>query len=190
MRKIINVILKSFEYILTTCIILISIVVAINFLQLNILKKEHTNFMGYSVFKVISDSMAPTIVKNDVIIVKIKSEIKKNDIITYKLKDDFITHRVVEIKKDSYITRGDSNNVGDSPVSKDIIVGKVVKILPKLGIWKDIIMTPKIFILLIVTIVLFSSSFKDWTKRQYNKYKDFKITSDSIIEGRSKDEKE
>lgn len=190
MHKIISIFFKTIEYILITCIVLISIIVTINFVQLKIMKKDYANFMGYSIFKVISNSMAPTIVKNDVIIVKINSEIKKNDVITYKLKDDFITHRVVDIKKDSYITRGDSNNIGDSPISKDKIVGKVVKILPKLGVWKDILMTPKIFILLFVTIILFSSSFKDWTKRQYNKFKDFKITRDSIIEGRDKDEEE
>ncbi|MDD4831614.1 MAG: signal peptidase I [Bacilli bacterium] len=188
MHKIVSNILKLFEYVLITCILFISIIVAINFVQLNIMKKDYTNFMSYSIFKVISDSMAPTIVKNDVIIVKINDEIKKGDIITYKLKDDFITHRVVDIKNNEYITRGDSNNVGDSPIPKEKIVGKVVKIIPKLGIWKDILMTPKIFILLIVTVILFSSSFKDWTKRQYKKYKDYKITSDSIIEGRNKDE--
>ncbi|MDD3995536.1 MAG: S26 family signal peptidase, partial [Bacilli bacterium] len=87
MHKIVSNILKLFEYVLITCILFISIIVAINFVQLNIMKKDYTNFMSYSIFKVISDSMAPTIVKNDVIIVKINDEIKKGDIITYKLKD-------------------------------------------------------------------------------------------------------
>ena len=133
--------------------------------------------------------MSPYIVKNDIIIVKLNSEIKKNDVITYKLKNDFITHRVVSINKTSYLTRGDYNNVGDEPIPKKDVVGKVVKILPKLGIWKDIIMTPKVFVLLFITTLLFSSSFKDWTKKQYNRYKDFRITNDSIIEGRNDDEK-
>lgn len=188
MQKIVSKIIKYFEYVLIICILFISVLVTINFIQLNIMKKDYTNFVGYSIFKVISDSMAPKIVKNDVIIVKINDKIQKGDIITYKLKNDFITHRVIDIKNDEYITRGDSNNVGDSPISKDKVVGKVIKIIPKLGIWKDILMTPKIFILLIVTVLLFSSSFKDWTMKQYKKYKDYRITSDSIIEGRNKDE--
>ena len=138
------------------CILLVSLIAAINFFQLNIMKKDYTNFFGYSVFKVISDSMSPYIVKNDIIIVKLNSEIKKNDVITYKLKNDFITHRVVSINKTSYLTRGDYNNVGDEPIPKKDVVGKVVKILPKLGIWKDIIMTPKVFVLLFITTLLFS----------------------------------
>ncbi len=189
MGNVLSKILKTFEYILIVTIILVSIVVVINFFQLKILKKDYTNFLGYTVFEVISDSMAPTIKKEDIIIVKINSDIKENDIITYKLKGAFITHRVVEIRKDLYITKGDSNNIGDSPIPKKDVVGKVIKTFPKLGIWRDIIMTPKVFILLVITAILFSSSFKDWTRRQYHKFKDFKITSDSIIEGRNDDEK-
>ena len=85
---------------------------------------------------------------------------------------------------------GDLNNIGDEPVPKSSVVGKKIKVLPKMGIWKEILMTPKVFVLLFITIMLFSSSFKDWTKKQYNKLKDFKITNDSIIESCSdKDEK-
>lgn len=185
-KKVFNIL----EKVLIGLISLLSLVVIINFIQLNILKKEYTNFFGYSVFKVISDSMYPSIKKNDVIIVKIGDDIKIGDVITYKLDGEFITHRVSEIKEDSYITIGDLNNIGDKPVPKSSVVGKEIKVLPKMGIWKDILMTPKVFILLFTTIVLFSSSFKDWTKKQYNKLKDFKITNDSIIESCSdKDEK-
>lgn len=189
--QFINKIFKFLEKFLIISIAILSLIVLINFVQLNILKKEYTNFFGYSIFKVISDSMAPTIKKNDIIVVKIKDDIKINDVITYKLNGDFITHRVTSIEKDSYLTMGDSNNIGDKPVPKSTVVGKVTKVFPKLGIWRDILMTPKIFILLFFTIVLFSSSFKDWTKKQYNKFKDFKITNDSIIESCSdNDEKE
>lgn len=181
---------KILEKTLIVVISIMSLIVLINFIQLNILKKEYTNFFGYSVFKVISDSMAPYIRKNDIIIVKITDDIKENDVITYKLNGEFITHRVESINDDSYVTKGDSNNIGDKPVPKKDVVGKEVKIFHKLGIWKDILMTPKIFILLIFTIVVFSSSFKDWTKKQYYKFKDFRITNDSIIEGCSdEDEK-
>lgn len=191
MRKAMNKILKSLEYILIVSIIIVSIIAIFNFIQLKVLKKEYTNFFGHSVFKVISDSMAPSIRKGDIIIVKIGTAIKKQDVITYKQKNDFITHRVLEIKDTTFITRGDSNNIGDVPIPKQDVVGKVVKIFPKLGIWRDIIMTPKIFALLVVTMVLFSASVKDWTglKAKYKKYKDFKVTNDSIIEGCDKDEK-
>jgi signal peptidase I len=153
------------------------------------MKKDYPNFFGYTVFKVISDSMAPTIRKNDVIVVKINDQtIKKQDIITYKVGKDFITHRVIDIQDASYITKGDYNNIGDKPIFKETVIGKVIKILPNFGVWKDVIMTPKILIVFFITMLLLSSTFKDWTKAKYNNLKDFRITNDSIIEGIGEDD--
>lgn len=183
MKTFINSILKISEYILKFIIAIITMVVLFNFIQLNIMKKEYPNFFGYTIFEVISDSMSPKINKGDVIIVKINDpDIKKQDIITYKDKRDFITHRVVEVQEKAYITKGDYNNTGDRPIFKENVVGKVIKILPRFGVWKNILTTPKILIIFLITIILLSSSFKDWTKAKYHSLKDFKITNDSIIE--------
>lgn len=187
MKDIINTIIKIVKYILIVLIIIASIVVTTNFVQLRILKKDHTNLFGYSFFVVVTNSMAPTIETDDVIIVKIGSEAKINDIITYKKASVFVTHRVTAVQKDLYIAKGDANNVGDEPVRREEVVGKVVRTFKKLGIWKKVLMTPQVFILLAITLLLFNDSFKDWTKSQYYRYRDFRITRDSIIEG--KDEK-
>ena len=184
MGKILSTFLKVIEYILKTAITIITIIVLFNFVQLKIMKKSYPNFFGYTLFKVISDSMYPAIKQNDVIIVKINEQnIQKNDVITYKVNKDFITHRVVDIRDNAYITKGDYNNTGDTPIFKTDVVGKVIKVLPKFGVWKDVLMTPKILIVFFITIFLFSSSFKDWTKKKYHYLKDFRITNDSIIEG-------
>ncbi len=189
MKKFLNLSLKAIEYILKAIIVIVTIIVIFNFIQIKILKKDYPNFFGFTVFKVISDSMAPAIRKNDVIVVKINDQsIKKNDIITYKSNQDFITHRVIEIQDTSYITKGDYNNTGDKPIFKETVIGKVIKIIPNFGVWKDIIMTPKILIVFFITILLFSSTFKDWTKAKYRNLKDFRITNDSIIESVGEDD--
>ena len=189
MKKFLNSLLKTIEYILKAIIVIVTIIVIFNFIHIRIMKKDYPNFFGYTVFKVISDSMAPTIRKNDVIVVKINDQtIKKQDIITYKVGKDFITHRVIDIQDASYITKGDYNNNGDKPILKETVIGKVIKILPNFGVWKDVIMTPKILIVFFITMLLLSSTFKDWTKAKYNNLKDFRITNDSIIEGIGEDD--
>lgn len=189
MKNIVNKILNTLKYILIFLVIIISLIVVTNFMQLKILKKEYPNFFNYSFFVVVTNSMAPTIKTNDIILVKINSGINIGDIITYKKNNIFVTHRVSEIKDKLYIAKGDANNVGDEPISKDIVVGKVIKTFDNLGIWRKVLLTPQVFILLIVTLLLFNGSFRDWTKGQYYRFKDFKITKDSIIEERNEKNK-
>lgn len=187
MKRLVSGTIKLLKYILIILVILISFLIINNFIQLKVLKKDYPKIFNHSFFIVITNSMAPSILVDDLIIVDTKAEIKLGDIITYKKKGVFITHRVSSIKNKHYLTKGDANNVGDEAVTKDSVVGKVVKIVPKLGIWQKVIMTPGVFILLVITLLLFNDSFKDWTKYQYHRFKDFRITRDSIIE--EKDEK-
>lgn len=190
MKRVFNKFIKFLEMVLKMFVIVVTIIVIFNFVQLNIMKKEYPNFFGYTIFKVISDSMSPNINQGDVIILKINDQtIKVNDVITYKVDKDFITHRVVEVQDKAYLTKGDYNNTADKPIFKESVIGKVIKVLPKFGIWKDIITTPKILILFFITMLLLSSTFKDWTKAKYYALKDFKITNDSIIESVDENEK-
>lgn len=189
MKNIIFKIINIVKYILISLIILVAVIVFTNFFQLKILKKDYPNFFNYSFFVVITNSMAPTIKVNDVILVKVNTDIKPGDIITYKKNNNFITHRVSEIKDNLYIAKGDANNVGDEPILKEVVVGKVIKIFQNLGIWRKVLLTPQVFILLVITLLLFNVSFRDWAKGQYYRLKDFKITKDSIIEERNEKNK-
>ena len=87
-------------------------------------------------FEIKTASMSGTMEINDWILVKITDDIKVDDIITFEQDGSFTTHRVIQIYKDAYITKGDSNTTTDVPVDKSQIVGKLVKVLPKLGIIK------------------------------------------------------
>ena len=128
--------------------------------QVRILKNEYANFFGYSLFEVQTGSMHGTIESGDWIIVKTMKDVKINDIITYKHGKDFITHRVVEIYKGSYVTKGDANNTKDDAIDREQVVGKVVKTLHGFGILRKTIFNPIVIIALIVCLYLFNLTFK------------------------------
>lgn len=182
-----KLIFKIISKILIGMLTLILLLVLYNFINLSILKKDYTNYFGFTMFEVASGSMSPTIEEKDVVFVKINSDIKTDDIITYKKDGAYITHRVLDIQGEYYICRGDANNTNDEPIKKDIILGKVVKVMPKLGLWKEIIATPKVLISIIVTIFLFGLGF---TYKVTNNFKDFSISRKTIIEGIDNDEKD
>ena len=140
------------------------------FFQLKFQNKKYFNIFGYTAFSVVTGSMSPTLEIGDVIIVKIDKKIKNDDIITYFKDDNFITHRVIEIKEDVIVTRGDSNNSSDAPITEDMIVGRVVHTFSKLGSLVDVLLTPKIFISVVITLFLFSILFSFIPKKKRVKY--------------------
>ena len=84
----------------------------------------------------------------------ITDKIKENDIITYTDDKDFITHRVIKIDGQDLITRGDANNSEDKPIKSDQILGKVIYIIPKIGIWRRVLASPEILGMIIISIIL------------------------------------
>ena len=112
--------------------------------------------------------MEPAVYKNDLVIVKLNSTYQEKDIITYNLNKEFITHRVIQIDSKTITTKGDANNSKDAKVKKENVLGKVVLVIPRFGIWKKVLMTPKVFTLLTITLVLFSFTFSynNKTKRK------------------------
>ena len=126
------------------------------FYQLKFQNKTYFNLFGYTAFNVVTGSMSPTLEIGDIILVKIDNDVKKDDIVTYYKDENFITHRIIEINDNRIIARGDSNNSSDSPITKDMIVGKVVHVFSKAGSIVDILLTPKIFISIVITLFLFS----------------------------------
>jgi len=145
-------------------LLIIIVIVAIIFclycvFSIKVLHKQYINLFGYSIFEVASGSMQKTINVGDAVLIKLNSEYKKGDIITYKSGNDYITHRIITVDKDYLITKGDNNNVNDNPIDKKLVIGRVVKILPKVGVWKKVLLTPKVIILVLVTLFIFSFLF-------------------------------
>ncbi len=156
-EKFVNILLDIFIF-LFGIILLISIY---NNIQVKILKNPYSSFFGYSVFEVQTGSMADTINAGDWIVVKYEKNIHLDDIVTYEEDGEFITHRVIESYKGTYVTKGDANNAKDDPISQEQIVGKVVKILSHFGILRLTLFNPVVLIALIITLYLISTACKN-----------------------------
>lgn len=95
------------------------------------------SFIGYQMYSIVSESMAPKYLIGDVIIDK---ELKPNeynvgdDITYYGTKGDMkglvVTHRIIEKEqKDGkyyFITKGIANDYEDPEINEDNILGKVI----------------------------------------------------------------
>lgn len=161
-KKICNIILD----ILIGIFGLILIVTIYNDIQVKVFNKDYADFFGYTTFEVQTGSMIPAININDLVIVKLDKSPKIKDIITYKKGESFITHRVVEAYKETYVTRGDANNTKDEAIKKEQIVGKVVKIIPNFGTMRKTLLNPIVLITLIATIFIISKLFSKPKKKK------------------------
>ena len=106
-----------------------------------VLKSPVPSVFGYSALTVKTGSMSGTIEIGDLIIIKDTGEYEIGDVVTFLHEDDTVptTHRIISMDENGlFITRGDANNVQDAlPVSKDIILGEVVKVLPEVGLFAE-----------------------------------------------------
>lgn len=182
MKEKIEIVTHIFLKILTGIVTILIFFALYGFIQISIMDKDYASYFGYSPFEVKSGSMSPTINKSDMVIVKLTKNIKKNDIITFKVDSSYVTHRVTDIKENSIVTKGDYNNYEDKTISKKYLVGKVIRVFPKFGIWKKIILSPVVIISLLLAILLFSIGFsyedKDMKKNNIN----IKIIFNKLIE--------
>ena len=140
--------------ILITVVVVITIIGLYYMAQVKILNKDYANIFGYTFFEVATGSMANTINIGDIVVVKVNEAFKENDIIVYKEENSFITHRVIKIDGQNLITRGDSNNSEDKPIKSDQILGKVIYVIPKIGIWRKVLASPEILGMIIIFIIL------------------------------------
>lgn len=154
---VLNVILDILIFLLG----FVLIVFIYNNIEVKVLGNDHASFFGYSLFEVQTGSMKNEINIGDWIVVKYTDDIKLNDVVTFKKGKNFITHRVVEAYKNTYVTKGDANNTKDDAISKKQIVGKVVKVLPHFGFVKKTLFNPFIIILLLLIVYIFNLNSKD-----------------------------
>ena len=145
--------------ILTAFIFLILVLVIFSKVKMIVSGKDYFEIFGYSVFNVATGSMEPTISKNDIIIVKLSDDYKVDDIVTFKKDNSYITHRVIMVNNNNIVTKGDANNTNDVDIEKSAVLGKVTKIIHNAGIWQKTLTSPKVIIMIFVTLLLFDFSF-------------------------------
>lgn len=154
MKEKIKNIGRIFLNVVLVIVILVTIIIVCAFIKMKKNNNKYIDVFGYTAMQVITGSMADTININDIIIVKITDKVNTNDIISYHEENAIITHRIIDINGDTVITKGDANNSNDNAVKKENIIGKVIYVIPKVGIWKNILNTPLILIVIGVTICL------------------------------------
>ena len=85
----------------------------------------------YPMASITSGSMWPSLKRGDLILIKgveSKDEVEVGDIVVYKNPKGFTIHRVIKINEETFVTKGDANNVEDAPVSYEEIIGKPLTI--------------------------------------------------------------
>ena len=109
-------------------IFILFLIISFIYLFVIISPKVFKNFypFGIKVATVLTGSMEPTIMTGDSIIIKESDKYIVNDIVTYKKGNAYVTHRIVAIKGDTVITKGDANDIEDPPIKMDDIIGKYV----------------------------------------------------------------
>lgn len=175
--KIIKKIMQVFINVLLVLVTLLILFLVYRIVSIKFFNKDIT--LRYTFYEIATGSMEPTLNVKDFIIVKESDKYSVGDIITYKEDNSYITHRIIKINGDTLVTKGDANNSEDKIISKSEVIGKVVKIIPKGGVIKEIILTPKIIFTLLVTLVLINLCFS-LTKKEDKK--DIKLNKDENIE--------
>lgn len=175
--KIIKKIMQVFINVLLVLVTLLILFLVYRIVSIKFFKKDVT--LRYTFYEIATGSMEPTLNVKDFIIVKESDKYSVGDIITYKEDNSYITHRIIKINGDTLITKGDANNSEDKTISKSEVIGKVVKIIPKGGVIKEIILTPKIIFTLLVTLVLINLCFS-LTKKEDKRT--IKLNKDENIE--------
>ena len=191
--KLLEKIVKILFNIIIVLMFFLVIIVSYNFIQINILKKQYSNFFGYTVFEVTTGSMSGTIEINDIILVKITQDVAKDDIITFQKKGEIITHRIIAENDDLLITKGDANTGNDTPIQKKDVIGKVTKIFPRFGIWVKVLSDTKVIGSIIITVILFGfaiSSKKEEKQEDKKSFSRFMRNRREKRNGKSKEKEE
>lgn len=150
MRKIIT---KGGTLVLGILVCLLIIILGIQTYNKLIVHDETAGILGYNYKTVLTGSMEPAIPVGSIVITKEQSSYEIEDIISFQEKGSVITHRIISIDRERYITKGDANNVADTEeVQQKQILGKVILTIPLLGYLVMWLMSPVGIISLFIII--------------------------------------
>ena len=121
---------------------------------------------GYGMAVVLSGSMEPEMSVGDLIVVHEDDDYVVGDVVVFQESGMLVTHRIVDIQEDEYVTKGDANNAEDQPILITNIVGKVVFCVPGLGNLVNIVKSPIVSIVIIVVAVVLVEMSNDKTRKK------------------------
>lgn len=109
---------------------------------------------GYGGAVVLSGSMEPAIMVDELIIVKAEDAYEVGDVVVYQSGHMLIVHRIVDMDGQTVTTRGDANTVNDAAIELAQIKGKVIAHIPHMGALVRVMKSPVATIILIAAAVL------------------------------------
>ncbi len=116
------------------------------------------SFFGHKPLVVVSGSMQPVLKVGGILYYEETNikDFKKDDILVFELNDHTISHRIVDIKDDYFITKGDANSSVDSyEVYHSQVIGKGTNwSIPYLGYYADFIYTHKYLLFLSIILII------------------------------------
>lgn len=127
------------------------------FVSFKVFKKNLVGIGGYAFLEVVSGSMEPTIQTGDLIIINQKEkDYKEGNIVTFiDVNGSFVTHRIVGMTSNGYLTKGDANkSVDPGYVRKEKIVGTYSFKINKFGYVVKSIQSPITLILVFIIGVM------------------------------------
>lgn len=112
--------------------------------------------------------MQPLISNNSLTVVKPFNYYDVGDVVSYYQRVDgqetIVTHRIAQIAGNVYVTKGDYNEAIDSEVVRSrLVIGKVVLIIPWLGLFFSLVKHPLgtgLFILLPAIAIILSEIYR------------------------------
>ena len=148
---------RILNVILITSLLLLLVFNLFTLFQQLVLKNDLPQIFGYSRAQMVSGSMEDAISVGDMIIIREAESYNIGDIVTYRA-NSLITHRVIARTDSGYITKGDANNVDDGEIPSDRIEGRVVLVIPYIGIIFDFLRTPLGIFVIVATAILFAEA--------------------------------
>lgn len=104
---------------------------------------------GYGAAIVLTGSMEPTIMADDLILVAEQESYEIGDVVVYQSGSILVVHRIVGMDETTVTTQGDANNAPDAPVRREMIKGEVVGTVSGVGSLVRLLKTPWVIIALI-----------------------------------------
>ncbi len=144
MMKFAKILQKTTKYLLLAALL---VILASNLLTILAPDRagSRPGLFGFSSAVVISGSMEPAIGVDDMIVIKDKKSYQVGDVITFSTGGNLpVTHRIVGTDEQGrFLTKGDANNgVDREPVAQADVLGKVIVVIPRVGVLIDWLKTP------------------------------------------------
>lgn len=126
---------------------------------------------GIETFVVLSDSMYPSMRKNDLVYVHklnnlSEEDLNVGDIIAFNKSGKLVIHRIVELNETSLVTKGDNNDTNDNPISYTDVYGKHIFSVYQVGL----LLEPMFMIIIVSIFTIYKISFKLVTELRKKEY--------------------